>query len=308
MLARLQQFTTLFLILAAAGWAQHFLGKGELTWAWGGALLILFGYAMFLAVEFMLLALVQHDGTAPRPTTWQLIRAWWSEALTAPQVFCWRQPFRSHAEPDFAPSSAQGARGVVLIHGFVCNRALWNPWMAKLRPARVPFIAVNLEPLFGSIDNYVAVIDQAVRRLEEITGRAPVLVAHSMGGLAVRAWMSAAADDSRVHRVITIGTPHHGTWLARFGQTTNGRQMRIRSAWLNRLALGEPKERFAKFTCCYSHCDNIVFPTSTATLPGAANLHVPGTSHVHLAFQGAAFEELMRWVLPQRSAQATLKP
>ena len=45
------------------------------------------------------------------------------------------------------------------------------------------------------------------------------------------------------------------------------------------------RRRFAKFTCCYSHCDNIVFPASTATLPGATNLHIPGTAHVHLAFQ-----------------------
>ena len=186
--------------------------------------------------------------------------------LTAPQVFCWRQPFRSRAEPDFTPPAAYGRRGVVLVHGFVCNRALWNPWMTRLRAERIPFIAVNLEPVFGSIDRYAAIVDDAVRRLEATTGTAPVLVAHSMGGLAARAWMAASGGEDRVHRVVTIGTPHHGTWLARFGQTLNGREMRIGSDWLAHLTRQEPPRRYAKFTCYYSHCDNIVFPAGTATL------------------------------------------
>jgi triacylglycerol lipase len=294
MLARLQQFTTLFLILAAAAWGAHFLKRGEPAWAAAGAALILLGYALFLGGEFLLLAQLRQSEPAPPPTPGQLLRAWWAEVLTAPQVFCWRQPFRSRAEPDFTPPMAHGQRGVVLVHGFVCNRALWNPWMARLRAEQVPFIAVNLEPVFGSIDRYAAVIDDAVHRLEATTGTPPVLVAHSMGGLAARAWMAASGGDDRVHHVITIGTPHRGTWLARFGQTMNGRQMRIGSDWLAHLARQEPTERYAKFTCFYSHCDNIVFPAGTATLPGARNLHIPGSAHVHLAFQSEVFDEVLR--------------
>jgi triacylglycerol esterase/lipase EstA (alpha/beta hydrolase family) len=168
--------------------------------------------------------------------------------------------------------------------------------MAKLRSAGVPFVAVNLEPLFGSIDNYVDIVDEAVRRLESATNEAPVLVAHSMGGLAVRAWLSMANNVARVHRVVTIGTPHHGTWLARFGHAANGRQMRIDSPWLQQLVRSESPRHYALFTCFYSHCDNIVFPASTATLPGASNRHVAGTAHVHLAFQDAPFAETMQWV------------
>jgi len=302
MLARLQQFTTLSLVLAACGWAAYFLAQSEPTWAGAGMLIILLGYAVFLAAEFVLLALVQQSEPAPRPTPSQLLGAWWSEVLTAPQVFCWRQPFRSHVEPDFLPPKPSGARGVVLVHGFVCNRALWNPWMTRLRSVGVPFVAINLEPLFGSIDNYVGLIEDAVKRMEAMTGQAPVLVAHSMGGLAARAWLAASSSDARVHRVITIGTPHHGTWLARFGQTTNGRQMRIGSDWLRQLSGREAPQRFAKFTCCYSHCDNIVFPAGTATLPGATNLHIPGAAHVHMAFQPAVFDEVLRWLQSPGSA------
>ena len=304
MLAKLQQITTLSLIIAAAAWAVYFASEGRVAWACIGLLLILLGYAVFLAAEFVTLAIVRTDDPAPRPSVRQLLGAWWSEVLTAPQVFCWRQPFRSHAEPDSVTPHSAGCRGAVLIHGFVCNRGFWNPWMARLRPVNVPFIAVNLEPVFGSIDNYVDIIEQAVAQLESSTGLAPVLVAHSMGGLAVRAWLSIEGNESRVHRVITIGTPHHGPWLARFGHTVNGRQMRMASPWLGTLSQDESPERFAKFTCVYSHCDNIVFPASTATLAGARNQHVPGAAHVHLAFEGTAFAELARWLTPVERSDA----
>eukprot|EP01035_Chromulina_nebulosa_P009829 gene9830-13259_t len=56
---------------------------------------------------------------------------------------------------------------------------------------------------------------------------APVLLCHSMGGLAVRAWLRAHQADGRVHRVLTLGTPHGGTWLGRFSHAPPWRQMRM---------------------------------------------------------------------------------
>jgi pimeloyl-ACP methyl ester carboxylesterase len=154
--------------------------------------------------------------------------------------------------------------------------------MEWLRSNDVPYVAVNLEPVFGSIDAYPGTIEGAVRRLEQATGLSPLIVAHSMGGLAVRAWLHLHGGDARVSRVITIASPHAGTWLARFGVTVNARQMRVRSSWLLRLVALEPASRYRRFVCYYSHCDNIVLPASTATLPGADNRHVPGTAHVEL--------------------------
>jgi triacylglycerol lipase len=309
MLARLQQTITLSLIAIAAGWAAAFIAAGRPLWAVGGALLVLFGYAIFLGIEFVLLALTRGDDPSPRATASQMLQAWWGEVVSAPQVFCWRQPFRSNALPDHLPPNAQGRRGVLMVHGFVCNRGFWNPWMKRLRAAEVPFAAVNLEPVFGSIDDYVGIVDAAAQRLQAATGMAPLVVAHSMGGLAVRAWMH-GVPRTRVHHVITIGTPHRGTWLARFGLTFNGNQMRMDNPWLGdlhareTLLAQETPARAALFTCFYSHCDNIVFPPSTATLPGADNRHVPATAHVHLAFQDAVFSEVWRWVGPGAASPA----
>ena len=84
------------------------------------------------------------------------------ESLTAHEVFGWRQPFRARRARHAARCAQRGRRGVVLVHGFVCNRGFWNPWMPRLRAAGVPFVAVNLEPVFGSTRRLRRIIDDAV--------------------------------------------------------------------------------------------------------------------------------------------------
>ncbi len=299
MLAQLQRVTTVTLLLSAVLWAFWAGTHGHLLWATAGVLLILLGYAGVLAVEFALMQLVNRNDPAPHASAKQLLRAWWAEVVTAPRVFTWQQPFRSNAFPDSVTDDTRAPRpgstpGVLLVHGFVCNRGLWNPWLQRLGAADIPFIAVNLEPIFGNINDYVSTIDTAARRLTVATGRPPVVIAHSMGGLAVRQWLRRCDSDVHVGQIITIGSPHHGTWLGRFSCSPNTRQMRRGSAWLEDLAATENDSRRAKFTCYFSHCDNIVFPASTASLPGARNIHLPGCAHVHMARDEGIFQELLR--------------
>lgn len=296
MLARLQQLTTLGLLALAALWAVLAWRTGHVAWALAGALLIVFGYALVLAIEFVLLCRVHGDDPAVRATPTQLFHAWWGEVGSAPQVFCWWQPFRSQLWADRLPADAAGRRGLLLVHGFLCNRGVWNPWLERLHAQGVPFVALNLEPVFGSIDDYVLPIEAAVQRLERATGLAPVVVAHSMGGLALRRWWVERGLDASVHHAVTIATPHRGTWLARFALSPNGRQMRQHSAWLQALAQREPAERYARFTCFYGHCDNIAFPPSTATLPGADNRHLAGVAHVDMAQRPEPWVAVQSWL------------
>src|SRR5690606_35749952 len=83
-------------------------------------------------------------------------------------------------------------------------------------------------------------------------------------------------------------SPHRGTWLGHFSHVANGRQMRPGCSWLEALAQREREQAgehaYRGFVCWYANTDNIVFPASTATLPGADNRHVHGAAHVDLAF------------------------
>jgi triacylglycerol lipase len=249
-------------------------------------------HALVLALEFAWLRMVDPGGGIPSPSLRTLTSAWWGEVVTGLRVFGWRQPFRSGAILDDLPTES-ARRGVLLVHGFVCNRGLWNPWMHRLRRAGTPYLAINLEPVLGSIDGYVQNIEAAVARLEGTTRRAPIVVAHSMGGLAVRAWLRAHGAEQRVHSVITIGTPHAGTSMARFALSPNTRQMREGNPWLRSLAASESRACRQLFTCYYGHCDNIVFPARNAMLADATNRHVPGVAHVHLAYHPPILDDVL---------------
>jgi len=294
MLAWLQRLSTIGLLALALAWAGWQLREGRPGWAVAGALLIVLGYALVLAVEFLFMHAVNARDAAPRATLVQVAQAWWGEVLAAPAVFCWRQPFQWRRWPDHLPAGASGRRGLLLVHGFICNRGVWNPWLERLSALDVPFVAVNLEPVFGSIDDYVPLIEEAMRRLEAATGVPPVVVAHSMGGLTLRRWWQEAGGDSRVHHAITLGSPHHGTWLARWAMSRNAQQVRLGSPWLQNLAAREGAGFGARFTCFFGHCDNIVFPASSALLPAAHGVHLPAVAHVHMADRPEPLAEALR--------------
>jgi pimeloyl-ACP methyl ester carboxylesterase len=305
-LARLQQCTVVLTAILVAVWLAWFWnGPGAVAAA--GVLLLVFGYALVLALEFVAVHRVNRGDAVAAAGRLTLAQAWGQEVRVALQVFSGRKPLLWRRCPDEVVPPAPGQTAVVLVHGFVCNRGLWLPWMRELLRRGMPYTSVNLEPVFGSINDYIPLIDDAVQRAQALTGRPPVLVCHSMGGLAARAWCAATPDaHARVRRVITIGSPHHGTWLGRFSRMPNGRQMRQQGAWLvdlqSREAALTPANTYARFTCWYSNADNIVFPASTAMLPGADNRHVPGVAHVALAFHPRVMAETLAWVASVRDA------
>jgi pimeloyl-ACP methyl ester carboxylesterase len=250
-------------------------------------------YIAYIAILFIVIHYLNRNDPQPRATLWALLQAYLREASTAPGVFLWRQPFRTHAVHDFLPAS--GKTGVVFIHGFFCNRAFWAPWMRQLQAQNRAFASVTLEPAFGSIDDYASIVEAAVAEVTQATGQVPTLICHSMGGLAARAWLrSNTANEGRIKRVITIGTPHFGTALSTEKALLpfiNTQQMQRLGAWTAQLAKDGPASRYAKFTCWYSNCDNIVVPTSTAMLSGADNRLVTAQGHVSMAFSQRVMHE-----------------
>ena len=298
-LARLQQALVLSAIAAAALWVIV-LWPQHPRWALVGPMILVAGHAVVLALEFVIAAAINRRDPAPKASLGQWVGAWWQETRVALAVFAWRQPFRWRRLPDTDACPSAEVTPLVLVHGFVCNRGLWTPWMKALRASGIPYVSVNLEPVFGSIEDYARPIEDAVGRAERLWGKPPLLVGHSMGGLASRAWLVRQANADRVAGVVTIGSPHRGTWLARFSHVTNGRQMQPGGAWLNELERRERAARpdpYNRFVCWYSNTDNIVFPASTATLPGADNRLLPGAAHVALAFEPAVLDSVKRMAL-----------
>jgi pimeloyl-ACP methyl ester carboxylesterase len=307
MIARIQQTIALFILAGLTSWIWHILP--DISRIYMPFLAVVFVYIAYLAILFIVIHHLNRNDPEARASLWELMLACLREAITAPRVILWRQPFRTHAIADHVPSPspdhlpdqvaeflpAFGKPGVVFIHGFFCNRAFWSPWMRQLLSDNRAFVSVSLEPVFGSIDDYAPMVEAAVAKVTRSTGHAPTLICHSMGGLATRAWLRAnPSNDGRIQRIITIGTPHFGTVLSTKKALlpfTNTQQMQRLGAWTQQLAKDEPTSRYGKFTCWYSNCDNIVVPTSTAMLPGADNRLVTAQGHISMAFNQRIMRE-----------------
>lgn len=283
-LQRMMTLGSLIIFWTLAGWLWH----TQSAWAWACLAAPVLITPVLLGIQCFWAALVNRSDAGVRPASLgQWLGAWRSEWHAATMVFTWWQPFRHQAIANHLQPTP-GKRGIVLVHGFFCNRALWTEWMKKLSDEQRVFISVDLEPAFGSISDYANTVEAAIQQVEKATGLPPILVGHSMGGLVIRAWaakfVGREGDMKRIHRIFTLGTPHHGTAIAVASHTKNGHQMRRASGWLAANASELPND-FARYcTCYFSHCDNIVFPASTATLAGADNRHLAGFAHVQLVF------------------------
>ncbi|SDH54539.1 MULTISPECIES: triacylglycerol lipase [unclassified Duganella] len=192
--------------------------------------------------------------------------------------------------------AAQGLP-VLLIHGYACNSGYWLPMSKLLAQARISHYGIDLEPPGASIDDFAPQVQAAVERLRRETGSAQVIiVGHSMGGLVVRAYLR-RYGNAQVARVVTLGTPHHGTALANLGPGSNAAQMRRHSEWLGTLAASEANTQRMLFSSIYSVHDNIIAPQDSSDLPGARNLVFGAIGHValgrHPAILRCALQEIV---------------
>jgi triacylglycerol esterase/lipase EstA (alpha/beta hydrolase family) len=224
---------------------------------------------------------------------------WWrslfSDFVAVIRVFLLQQPW-AMTPPGVMPATAAPPRiPVLLVHGYLCNHRVWDVMAPRLRGAGHPVLALDLEPVFTSIDRYVPLIEHGVAELCRETGSNKVaLLGHSMGGLVIRAWMR-SHGTRRVARVITLGTPHAGTRMAARSRTDNARQMFLRSPWLQDLAASETEPTRSLMRIGITPQDNIVYPQREQVLEGVPVTVFDGLGHLDLCLNGA----VIAWVLQQ---------
>jgi len=201
MLARLLRGLYLFQVIAGAvlgGFAAvHWAGQGRgasalLAVPIGAVVLPLALQGVVITTTMLLARALGSQGRGTPFTLW--LQALWGEFQAALTVFMVRQPWANGNPGVQMPlrDTAQVVHGkpvpVLLVHGYVCNHRVWDTVALALRQAGHPVLAIDLEPLFTSIDDYAAPIDNAVEELLEKSGGTQLaLIGHSMGGLAIRA-------------------------------------------------------------------------------------------------------------------------
>ncbi len=251
-------------------------------------------------------ALKQRMGDGSRapvfPLAARIVQEFWCSMLCWFRLFPWARP---------TVVALDGDRGlpVLMLHGFGANSGFWRPLSQRLRRAGISHATVDLEPVLGSIDDYADLIEaQAVMLCAASGATQLIVVGHSMGGLAARAWMR-RYGSARVARLVTLGTPHFGSWLASYGSGRNAKQMvppgADPNAWLNRLAASEDAQLRTRVISIRSRHDNIVSPQDAAVLPGADNVALDLIGHVALGFDSAVLDRVIAEITSVRQSRST---
>ncbi|BDF96080.1 alpha/beta fold hydrolase [Pseudoalteromonas haloplanktis] len=99
---------------------------------------------------------------------------------------------------------------VVVLHGLYMSGFVMRPLCSQLEKSGLSILNLSYNTLspdraaiFKQIDDF-------------IDDKSTALVCHSMGGLVARAYLAANSSQSQnVEKVITLGTPHKGSHIAR---------------------------------------------------------------------------------------------
>jgi len=265
-----------------------------------GAMAVLVLVRALIFTNNFLLSARSASPTPPecRPGLAGWLRLWGEEFVASMLQSSWHTP-RGRARQVIYPDSP--APPVLLLHGYGCNSGYWYHLLRRLDSARISHATVDLSPVTGDIDAYAAQVDAAAAALCVASGATQlVVVAHSMGGLVARAWLRSAGAEgqARLARLITLGSPHHGTVLANLGVGINAAQMRRArsgeaSDWLRALAAAESAATRARIVSLWTHHDNIVSPQTSSCLEGARNIAFAGIGHVALGSNGRVLDCVM---------------
>jgi len=200
------------------------------------------------------------------------------------------------------PSTRQHA--VLLVHGVLGQTLVyWNLMKRYLssdrfhvHELRLPFFG------FGDLRKASAALAQEVDRIlvefpEQTSDGKVDIIAHSAGGLVARHFVRFLKGNRKVHDLITLGTPHHGTVASVFFPLAKvARQTRPGSPFLRDLNKAPEAWGDVEYTSIYSVTDGVVLPASSCRLEGADNLTVNYVTHWGYLWRPRVYEHI-RWAL-----------
>jgi triacylglycerol esterase/lipase EstA (alpha/beta hydrolase family) len=194
------------------------------------------------------------------------------------QVLAGRGQSTARAVPQDAPGP------VLLVPGYGGSTSGLTVLAGRLR-AQGKHVEVLSLPgnAQGDLAAQARVLGAAAKAAIGRSGAASVdVVAYSAGGVVARLWLSQDGGAALARRVVTLGSPQHGTALASLGALFAGQcptacqQLAPASDLLTRLNSGAGREVPARpvFISLWTSHDEVVIPPQSAVLSGALNIEI----------------------------------
>lgn len=178
---------------------------------------------------------------------------------------------------------------VVLLHGSISSKNAWQNLVVSLRDRGWVVFAPDYgmhgtQDVTTSAQDVAAYIDQVL----EATGADEVdVVGHSQGGLLARYWINEMDGADKVHHLVTLSSPHHGTTVrgllasvltasettARVAEVViskmmgpAGLQQAVGSPLIETMTAGRETRPGIRYSCLATRNDTTVLPFETAFL------------------------------------------
>ncbi len=180
---------------------------------------------------------------------------------------------------------------ILLVHGIVSNRSIFTLLRRGLtRRGFSNIFAMNYLTVANDVRAAAAGLSVEVERIVEETGFERIhIIGHSLGGLIARYYVTRLGGDVRVHTLITLGTPHQGSYAAYAVPTKLMQQMRPGSHLMRELDRPVRGSR-TRFISYWSDNDLAIIPQRNASLRhrdlGARNIKLHGAGHLTLPMLG----------------------
>jgi pimeloyl-ACP methyl ester carboxylesterase len=188
---------------------------------------------------------------------------------------------------------------ILLVHGMVDNRSIFTLMRRALRRRGFGRVhTVNYSPFTQDIRSAARVLARHVDALCGQTGYERIhVIAHSLGGVIARYYVQRLGGDSRVHTLVTLGSPHQGTYAAHLLPLPLTRQLRPGSEVLAELAAPVYYCR-TRFLAVWSDLDQLIYPKQHARIDhpdlAARNVLLPGAGHMSLPIDRRVVHEVVR--------------
>lgn len=189
-------------------------------------------------------------------------------------------------------------RPILLIHGYLNHSSVWFLFKRRLKQLKGgPIYTINLGHPFRSIRTYAAKIKAKAEEIAGETGRKDlILIGHSMGGLVASYYAALIADPNTVTDVITIGTPLHGTPVARMGLGPNAREMAPNSTLLQEMREAMKQRKEIRFHHLATKSDQLVIPGISAVIPENNHFVFEDLGHASLLYSNRVAGKIAQWL------------
>ncbi len=189
------------------------------------------------------------------------------------------------------------ATPIVLVHGYFHNRSGFSRIRHTLKRVGFRYIDRWNYPALGhDIPELAQDLADHVFDVLFRTGATEVhLIGHSLGGMIARYYVQELAGWRKVNTLITLGSPHQGTYAAIAARARVARQLRPGSPVIEQLkASARPLP--TRFVSYYSNLDSMVLPASNAKIAEEVleprNVLIKDHGHLSLLMSGRLIRDI----------------